>query len=352
MKYSMPEEPFRFKFFRAIRILECIYPEREPIGASAHPSREVVRFGAHATLAFPASEIQSFTPATDENVPARMAVNFLGLTGPLGVLPLPYTEFLLQRISQKDNTLRDFFDLFNHRAISLFYRAWEKYRFNVNFERTRGEDQFSQYLSDLIGLGTKGLRGRLAFEDLALLRYSGLLNQRPHSAGGLEGIVRDFFDQPACVIQFVGTRVRLGIENHCKLGIQNTELGVNAILGERVVDRQSRFRIRLGPLTLKTFRAFLPVSHSYLPLVQIVRMYAGMEYDFDVQLSLKAPEVPACQLLSEGEQGALLGWSSWLKTREFNRDPEDTVISSDNRSQKPEARIRSGLRPDRTGAAI
>jgi type VI secretion system protein ImpH len=327
MKYSMTEEPFRFEFFRAIRILECMYPGREPVGASAHPSREVVRFGAHVTLSFPASEIQSFAPAMNESVPPRMMVNFMGLAGPLGVLPLPYTEFLLQRISQKDNTLRDFLDLFNHRAISLFYRAWEKYRLTVNYERSPGEDQFSQYLSSLVGQGTKGLRGRLAFEDLALLHYSGLFNQRPHSAGGLEGIARNFFNQPVRVIQFVGIRVRLGAENHSMIGIQNSELGVNSILGEKVWDCQSRFRVRLGPLTLKAFRTFLPGSALFLSLVQIVRLYAGLEFGFDVQLSLKAPEVPACQLLSEGEQGAYLGWSSWLKTKEFYCDPEDAVIS-------------------------
>lgn len=327
MRHSITEEPFRFDFFRAVRILESLYPGREPVGASANPSREVIRFGAHATLSFPASEIQSLVPEIDENNPARMVVNFLGLTGPLGVLPQPYTEFLIERLNQKDTTLRDFFDLFNHRAISLFYRAWEKYRFPVDYERSAGEDRFSQYLSGLVGLGTDGLSGRLAFEDLSLLRYSGLMNQRPHSATGLEGTLRDFFSVPVSITQFLGTRIRLGAENHTLLGIQNTELGANSILGEKVWDRQSRFRVRLGPLSIKLFKAFLPASDSFLPLVQIVRIYAGMEFDFDIQLILKAPEVPGCQLLSEGEQGSYLGWSSWLKTQEFRRDPEDTVLA-------------------------
>jgi type VI secretion system protein ImpH len=326
MKYSLLEEPYRFEFFRAVRILECMYPDRESVGSAAPPSREVARFGAHATLSFPASEIQALTPPRDEKTPPHMVVNFMGLTGPLGALPEPYTEFLLQRVSQKDYALREFFDLFNHRAISLFYRAWEKYHVTVGFERD-DEDRFSQYLSDLIGQGTKGLRGRFAFEDLALLYYAGLFNQHPRSASGLEGIVRDFFEVPAAVCQFVGSRVRLGSENHNRLGVQNTELGVNLILGESVWDRQSRFRVRLGPLPLRTFRDFLPVRSSFLPLVQIVRLYSGLEYDFDIQLILNAPEAPACQLLSEGEQGSHLGWSSWLKTREFSRDAEDTVLA-------------------------
>ena len=40
--------------------------------------------------------------------------------------------------------------------ISLFYQAWEKYRFTIAYEH--GErDRFSHHLLDLIGLGTKGL---------------------------------------------------------------------------------------------------------------------------------------------------------------------------------------------------
>jgi len=327
MKHSLFEEPCRFEFFRAVRVLERMYPNREPVGANAHPAREVARFCAHTTLSFPASEIQDLRRSDEDAAPPRMMVNFLGLTGPLGVLPRPYTEFLLERLSRKDYTLRDFFDLFNHRAISLFYRAWAKYRFTVGFERGAA-DEFSQCLRDLIGMGTQGLSGRLSFEDLALLRYAGLFNQHPRSASALEGMLRDFLGTPVGVVQYLGRRVRLGSENQNELGIRNTELGVNLILGERIWDRQSCFRVKIGPLCLKSFRGFLPVSGSFLPLIQATRLFSGMELDFDVQLRLRAGEVPDCRLRSEGEDGAYLGWSSWLKTRGFDQDTEDTVLSA------------------------
>ncbi len=327
MKYSLFQEPFCFEFFRAIRILEKLYPDRETVGIDAHPSREIARFAAHATLTFPASQIQDLKKYDDNSTPPLMMVNFMGLTGPSGVLPEVYTEFLIQRLYLKDRTIRDFLDLFNHRAISLFYRAWEKYHFTVAFDRGQ-DDRFSQYLFDLIGIGTKGLRGRHTFEDLGLLHYAGLFNQHPRSASGLEGIVRDYFEVPTSVDQYTGRRVRLDPEIHNSLGVRNTELGVNLILGESVYDRQSQFRVEIGPLSLPRFRSFLPVSRDFQPLCQIARLYSGTEYDFDVLLKLKAGEVPECRLLSEGEEGAYLGWPSWLKIRDFTADTQDTVLTS------------------------
>jgi type VI secretion system protein ImpH len=97
-----------------------------------------------------------------------MVINFIGLTGPSAVLPTPYTELLLERVRYKDTALRDFLDLFNHRMASLFYRAWERSRFPVAYERG-GDNPFTQYLLDLVGMGTRGLRDRLAILDEGLL---------------------------------------------------------------------------------------------------------------------------------------------------------------------------------------
>lgn len=329
MRDSLIEHGYRFEFFQAVRLFERLYADREPVGYTAHPSREVARFGARLSLTFPASEIHEVVPPEDDNQPVRMIVNFMGLTGPTGVLPHSYTELLQQRVSQKDYTLCDFLDLFNHRMISLFYRAWEKYRFPIAYERDP-EARFSQYLSDLIGMGTPGLKARLAVSDEALYFYAGLLNQRPRSACGLEGILRDYFQLPAETDQFIGRWVRLEPDNQSRLAVQNTTLGQNVILGESVWDRQSKFRVGMGPLCLTAFRSLLPCGGAFKELTQMVRLYAGMEDDFDMKLILKAEEVPPCQLLSEGETGAHLGWSSWLKLRDFTTDAKDTVLASRN----------------------
>ncbi|HEX8089073.1 MAG TPA: type VI secretion system baseplate subunit TssG, partial [Blastocatellia bacterium] len=160
------DEAYRFDFFQAVRLLERTYPQRQPLGRNGHPSREVVRFRTRVSLDFPPSQIHQIngTIAGDDNQPPEMMVAFMGLTGPLGVLPHPYTELLLERVRYQDNALWEFLDLFNHRMISLFYTAWEKYRFPIAYERA-GPDRFTEYLFDIIGLGTAGLRGRLGMQD-------------------------------------------------------------------------------------------------------------------------------------------------------------------------------------------
>jgi type VI secretion system protein ImpH len=326
------EEGYRFDFFEAVRVLERLYPHRHAVGRDASPAQEVVRFRSRLSLAFPPSAIHELAEANGNDRPVEMTVAFMGLTGPLGVLPRHYTELLIERARRKDSTLRDFLDLFNHRLISLFYRAWEKYRFPIGYERAvaqqRGYDDFSLNIFDLIGMGTKGLRGRLQIGDEALLFYAGLLGQRPRSASALVGILHDFFEIPVEVRQFVGQWLLLSKENRTHLGGEgNNALGVNAIAGSRVWDQQARFRLRLGPLTFREFSQFLPAGKTFRLLVQFARYIAGQEFDFDMQLILKAEEVPKSQLGATGERAPRLGWTTWLKTKDFTHDAEDAVFA-------------------------
>ena len=201
MEAELREEPYLFEFFQAVRLLERSFPGKSPVGRFNPPSTEVVRFVANSTLAFPASEVQSLEWPKDG--PGQMKVNFMGLTGPEGVLPLYYTSLLAERMRAGDRSAVDFFDIFNHRIISLFYLAWEKYRFSVAYER-EGLDPFSHHLMDLIGLGTPGLQNRLPVLDDSLLYYSGLLAQRPRSAAALRNLLGDYFEVPVEVEQFAG----------------------------------------------------------------------------------------------------------------------------------------------------
>lgn len=322
------DEPYRFEFFQAVRLLGMISPDRAPVGRSNLPSREVVRFRTRVSLEFPPSQIHQIArPDNDgaEEAPPQMTVAFMGLTGPLGVLPNHYTELLLERTRYKDTALWDFLDMFNHRMISLFHRAWEKYRFAMAYER--GADQFTEFLFHMVGIGTRGLRGRMSFPDQALLFYSGLVTQRPHSASAIEAVVGDFFSIAARVVQFSGQWLRLDDESLSRLGSANSELGVNTVAGSRVWDSQSKFRLRLGPLGFEQFTAFLPTGNAFKPAGELVRFLAGMEFDFDVQPVLKAEEVPACILTTRAKRKPMLGWTSWLKTRDFDEDDEQVVLS-------------------------
>ena len=158
----LQEDACSFEFFQAVTLLKRLRQGRQPVGRFSNPEDEAVHFSVNNQLAFPASQIQEID--CQDDAPAAMKVNFMGLTGPMGVLPYVYTELILERFRAKDDTLPDFLDIFNHRSISLFYRAWEKYHFPVTY-RLGDEDRFTHHLLDLIGLGTPGLQERQSVSD-------------------------------------------------------------------------------------------------------------------------------------------------------------------------------------------
>jgi type VI secretion system protein ImpH len=320
-------EPWKFGFFQAVRVLERIFPTREGVTRAVLPGSEAVRFRSNVSLAFPASEIMELKapPADHPDRPVEMKVNFVGLTGPLGVLPTCYTELVMERNAYKDRAMHDFLDLFHHRIVSLFYRAWEKYRFPVSYERG-GEDAFTEYLFDLIGMGTPALRGRMAVPDQALLLYAGLIAQRPHSAEAIASILRDYFRAPTAIKQFEGQWFPLESANLTRIGEANCELGRTVVAGSSVFVSQSKFRVTLGPLTFAQYTSFLPVGPAWKPITDLTRYLAGLEFDFDVQLVLKKEEVPPCHLSSSAALPPMLGWTAWMTSEQPKEDASELVL--------------------------
>lgn len=320
------DEPYRFEFFQAVRLLERFSRGRPPVGRYSHPKNEVVRFGVENTLIFPASQIQSL--ALREDGPPLMRLNFFGMTGPQGVLPLYYTQLVSERTRARDFALREFLDIFNHRAISLFYRAWEKYRFTIEYERG-GRDRFSHHLLDFVGLGTAGLQDRQQVADQSLMYYAGLLHQKPRSAAALRQLLEDYFEVPVQVEQFAGAWRRLTTEMQCCLEREPSDserVAIGAVVGDEIWDEQSRVRITLGPLVLEQYLDFLPTGAAYEPLRALTRFFSGNEFDFEVKLVLRRQEVPPCELGREDAEAPLLGWVSWAKSAPLHRDPGDAVL--------------------------
>lgn len=321
-------EPYRFSFFQAVRLLERLAPERRPVGRTAKPGREVARFHAHASLAFPPSEIQGLIAPPEGAGPPDMTVAFLGLFGPSGVLPTVYTELVIDRLRKGDRTLAAFLDLFHHRMISFFYRAWEKYRPPILHER--GDDvPFAHWLHSLMGLGIGPLRDRhLALPDAALLPFAGAYARVPRPALVLESVLSEYFQRSIEVEPFIGRWLRLGLEDQSTLGArgQHNQLGASVVVGARSWDETSQFRLRVGPLNYAQFQEFLPGGRAHQALCEQARLFVGAEFDFDIQLVLRAGDVPPCPLGGQEAGGVRLGRSTWLTSRPPARDVEDAIF--------------------------
>lgn len=336
------KEPERFRFFQAVRLLARASacdatknPGRErrlPIGEDADPSAEIVRFRSHPSLSFPPAEVVALKEV-DRHGP-EMTVSFMGLGGPTGVLPQHYTATIIRTVREKSLSLRDFLDVFNHRLISLFWRAWAKYRLPIAYEHGagRGGDAITDSLRALVGIGGEHLRGRTRVGDETLLHYAGHLGHFPRSAAGLEAMLSDYFGRPVRVQQFFGRWLPLAPDERSRLASREEPLGaycalgVDATLGERVWDVQGSFRLHIGPLTYAQFLRFMPSGDDLVRLGELTKLYVGPDLSFDVQLTLEKEEVPELRLSGPGVDAPRLGWNTWLHHEPEWRDRDDAVF--------------------------
>lgn len=324
LEAELAADPCRFDFFRAVRLLDAVHSERPPTGCSLTPAEDIARFGQEASMSFAPSTLARYEPRAD--LPPRLIVHFFGLLGPNGPLPAHITEFARERErNAHDPTLVEFLNVFHHRLLSLFYRAWAVNQKAVDFDRP-AESQFARYIGSLFGLGMESLQNRDAITDWAKLYFSGRLAPQSRNAEGLAAILSSFFGLPVRIETFAGRWLDLPESSLCRLGESpaSGSLGETTLVGERIWDCQLSFRLRLGPMSLAELQRLLPGGDSFRRLKCWVLNYVGEEFFWEVQLVLKAAEVPPMRL---GEMGRL-GWTSWLRTAPFTRDADDLVLQA------------------------
>ncbi|MEA2563928.1 MAG: type secretion system protein ImpH [Acidobacteriota bacterium] len=314
-------EGHQFSFLQAVRLLETMHPERTPPGEGIDPAAEVVRFRSAVRLDFPPGDVDEVRRPVNGD-PAEMTVNVLGLAGLHGPLPPSITELAMERSFHGDRALRDFLDLFNHRLVSLLYRARKKYRPALD-PGAPGKGRIAKTLLALIGLGTPHLAGRMGIQDRSLLPYAGFLLAKPRPTVGLVRLLEDCFGVHVEISERKGSWHALESGDTTRLGSQNHTLGVSTVLGSRIWDQAASFEVRLGPLTYDQFLSFLPDGHAHRPLASVARFYVREELDFGMRLTLKAEEVPDLRL----GRSSRLGWTSWLKTKPFTCNDSQVRIT-------------------------
>ena len=324
VQQALAEAPYKFDFFKALRSLECAYPDKPRFGKAVRLADDPIRLAQQPDMGFAPAALASFEPAGDGRV-WRLSVLFFGLFGPNGPMPLHLTEYVRDRVrNHDDNTLMRFADLFHHRLLELFYRAWADAQPTVSFDRP-DSDRFGDYIGSMFGIGLPGLRNRDSVSDLAKLHFAGHLGCQTHHAEGLGAILSHFFRVPVTIEQFVGHWLQLPEDCRTRLGDSPATgcLGVSATAGDRVWDCQSKFRIVLGPLDLTDYRRLLPGKTSFTRLVDWVKNYAGDTLIWELNLILKKDQVPPLQLGSDTQ----LGWNTWSTTRPHDHDVDDLVLT-------------------------
>jgi type VI secretion system protein ImpH len=302
---DLETEAFRFDLFALLRRLERSFPEAPRIGTSGTRREEYVALGEDPFLEFPASTIGRAD--RDPQGRLRLLVKFLGLMGPQGALPLATTEEALHWSLMRDDAFPRFLDIFNHRFLQLFYRAWADARPVAQHDRPE-EDRFVAYLGSMIGIGSAAYRNLGSVPDPEKIAFAGLLAPQAKSASRLRGFLAGLFKVDVEVEQFVGAWLRFEPEERTRLGTHQCGLGVGAMLGASIFSVQDKFRVRIFAPDLESYERFLPTGDRCEPLADAVFLFVGEQLDWDVELALPASAVEPVRLGSSGR----LGYTSWM----------------------------------------
>jgi len=283
-----PEAPRRLGLFRALRRIENRRRELPRIGHATVPADDPVRLGQDPTLAFEGASIVSWD---ESRAAVRIAVSPFGMFGPNGPLPLHLTEHAYQRNQHhRDESFARFADIFHHRLLTYFYRAWADAQPTVSYDRPDA-DSFADHLSRLIGERPAASDATARDVGHLLLRAAGHLSSTTRHPEGLAKLVTAVFGVPARVDEFVGAWLPIP-EEYCwridaapipgeqPMGV----LGLTTRVGTEVWDRLGKFRVVLGPLSPEVHESFQLGQPALAQLVAIVQRYAGTELIWELRL--------------------------------------------------------------------
>jgi type VI secretion system protein ImpH len=335
------DEPYRFQFFQAVRLLE-LWMKRNGIPHGSAVA-DYLRFKNTVSLNFPPSELEALTvdpKAAGGTAEALLAAlqagtlnhiditpSFMGFLGSNGVLPAHYTERIAAHLMyERDEAPRAFLDVFSNRSVALFYEAWRKYRLEFKYEIS-GKDRFLPVLLSLAGFGHSALQGKLNDEgrgvcDQSIGYFAAAVRHRPVSAAYMQRVLSEYFSVPITIEQFVGTWYGVPATQQTRLGEANAILGSLAMVGERVWQRDLRLRLTVGPLDKKNFDEFLPGGAAAKSLEKMLVLFTSVCLEYEINLIFRKQDVRGIRLSSDRE-GGRLGHDAFLTAVAQENDRAD-----------------------------
>ena len=337
---ELATRPHRSSLFGAIRLLQGAQPTKAALGYSRRAEDDAVRIDQTLLLGFAASEVDAVRSGADDRddpddpeARPRLAQSALGLLGPNGALPYRWTEHAhdlanSEYRSQRDESFHAWLNVMQRRQLALLYRAWSDAQAVTAADRPAQPHPITDRLRALGGVQLRGLQARDAIDDGFKMEFAATLSRRVRNPGPLAAMLAAYFEVPVRIEEFAAHWLAIPPDQRSGLGMRFATLGTDVVMGAQAWDATTRFRILLGPLPLASYRRFLPTGDSHLRLRDMVSLYVGVEYEWDLVPVLVRQEVPHSRL---GHPSLQLGWSAWLGTRDATTDaiPDTTNDARD-----------------------
>jgi len=303
-------------FKAAVRKIVAQHPHKPSLGEAIHLKDEYLRLSQTTSLSFGGTALEKLVEVGGVGAHEyRLYCKFQGLLGSNGSLPLHFTEYALQRsLHEHDDTFREFIDLFNHRLLSLFYRASVQFDPIINHDRPKKNDYYL-FLGALAGFGLPETHlSELPAEFR--LRHTGWFGTKTKTPDGLISLINDYFDVPAAIVEYQGRWLELPDEARMRIesGCTGSQLRQSSWLGKRVWSIGQGFTVQLGPLKPDDFRSFQSGTKRAKELYELVRLYLGDEFDWDVELLVVEHEISGVKLNRKSK----LGFDCWLQSSNKN----------------------------------
>lgn len=300
-----------YDFYQLVEVLLRAQGRRPEAGGQARLQLEGVRFRSSASLGFPGTDVVALQPCPREG--HILEVSFLGLHGAQSPLPGYYLEQLGHASAHGEGAVVELLNFFHHRLLTLLHFSWRKYRHYVRYE-DGARDGFSTVLFALTGLADEHLRAESAINWSKMLAYVGLVAGRSRSPEVVSGVLAHYFDLDQVeVLPWQARWVAVPGDQRSRCGTACMGLGRDFTIGERVVDINGKFLIRIGRLTRERMADFLPDGRDRAALQDVVDFLLREPLAYDLELELLPDQVQPLRL--SARQPERLGWTSFLDPR-------------------------------------
>lgn len=306
-EYLIPPDAERYQFFQLVELLYKAKGIDVDTLLDQAPTHDPIRFASDASLSFVTRDITSVT-ATHEHI--QIKVPFLSLTGAHSPLPSYYLDDLAWEELQEDPRVVTLLNLFNHRLVSYLYKIWRKYRYFICF-KPNGQDEFSQRMYSLVGLGPSIIRNSLLVNQSKMLSYAGILANSGRSPQLIAALISHCFELDDVKIEsWQFRRVEIPESQRNRIGQKNSVLGKNFIAGSHMPDYNGKFTLVINDLSFDKMEMFLPTGSLHHSLVNFVSFILRDQLAWDLRLVLSNDQVESMKL--GVDTGSYLGWTSFL----------------------------------------